>query len=112
MNDIVQIALIVIVAVIFIAPPVIIFARKSKEQKIDALKEWLKYAVTIAEKALGSGTGQLKLREVYNMALAQFPWLPKLITFEMFSAYVDEALEWMRDQLERNNNIKHYVGGI
>ena len=28
----------------------------------EKVKEWLKYAVTIAEAELGSGTGQLKLR--------------------------------------------------
>ena len=38
------------------------------EQQLDNLKEWLKWAVTQAEKELGSGTGQLKLR----MAVGEF----------------------------------------
>lgn len=109
MNDIAMYIFIAVVAVIFITPLVLKFYKKSKNQKIEALKEWLKYAVTYAEKMLGSGTGQLKLREVYDMALKQFPWLPKLISFELFSKYVDDALVWMRDQLEKNENIKGFV---
>lgn len=112
MNDVSQIlewVMIVILVILFCGAPLVMFFKKSEEQRIEALREWLKYAVTYAEKALGSGTGQLKLREVYNMALSQFPWLPKLISFEMFSDYVDEALIWMRAQLEKNAQIKGFV---
>ena len=109
MNEALEWIMVVILVVLFAGAPIAIFLKKTREQKIEALKEWLKYAVTYAEKALGSGTGQLKLREVYDMALSQFPWLPKFITFEMFSDYVDEALIWMRAQLEKNAQIKGFV---
>ena len=72
-------------------------------------KEWLKYAVTIAEEQLGSGTGQLKLRFVYDMFMEQFPALASVLPFTIFSKWVDLALEWMREQLDKNENIKMFV---
>lgn len=76
------------------------------------VKEWLKYAVTMAEKELGSGTGQLKLREVYDWFLEMFPVFGKIVPFSIFSKWVDLALEWMREQLENNNNISKYVNEV
>lgn len=75
------------------------------------VNEWLKYAVTMAEKELGSGTGQLKLREVYNWFIDQFPVFSKLLPFSIFSKMVDNALEWMRLQLENNDNIRNFIEG-
>ena len=72
-------------------------------------KEWLKGAVAKAEKELGSGTGQLKLRWVYDLAIKQFPWVGQFISFDTFSKWVDEALEWFEDQLNKNPNIKEYI---
>ena len=80
-------------------------------QQIANFKEWLKWAVTEAEKELGSGTGQLKLRMVYNMAVDKFPWIAKLVTFEMFATWVDEALIWLNNQLESNKAIIDRVKG-
>ena len=37
------------------------------------VKEWLLWAVTQAEQYLGSGTGALKLRYVYDLAVEAFP---------------------------------------
>lgn len=74
--------------------------------KKQALKEWLKWAVTVAEKEYGGKTGQLKLRYVWELALKQFPWLVRFVTFDEFSLYVDEALEWLRGQLESNEAMK------
>lgn len=85
------------------------FIRLSQDQKIANVKEWLKWAVTMAEKELGSGTGQLKLRQVYNMAISEFPWIVQVISFELFSKWVDEALEWMESQLESNKAIQELV---
>jgi len=89
---------------------VIWFVNLSKEQKIANVKEWLKWAVSIAEKELGGGVGQLKLRQVYDMAVKEFPWLGTTISFNTFSAWVDEALVWMKDQIENNIMIAGYVG--
>lgn len=85
------------------------FVGLSKDRKIENIKEWLKYAVVEAEKALGSGTGQLKLRMVYDMAIEKFPWVSRLISFETFSTWVDEALVWMREQLSKNEAVKNIV---
>ena len=73
------------------------------------IKEWLKFAVVQAEKELGSGTGQLKLRMVYDMAVKQFPFIVQLIPFDTFSKWVDEALDWMRGQLAENKAAQSYV---
>ena len=70
--------------------------------------EWLIYAVTEAEKELGSGTGQLKLRAVYDKFLAKFPKLSVIVPFGYFSHLVDLALEEMRKMLE-NPAVKSYV---
>lgn len=79
------------------------------EKQIACIKEWLKYAVAMAEKELGSGTGQLKLRYVYNMFVDKFPSVSKIIPFETFSTWVDEALVWLENQLGKNNNISQYI---
>ena len=77
--------------------------------KKEALKEWLKWAVTKAEKEYGGKTGQLKLRYAWELALNQFPWLVRCIDFNTFSLYVDEALEWLKNQLESNEAMKQLV---
>ena len=46
------------------------------------------------------------------MATAQFPFITKILTFEQFSEMVDEALEWMKNQLETNPNIRAAVIGV
>lgn len=88
------------------------FMDKDKAQKIEAIKEWLKYGVTVTERALGSSTGKLKLQMLFSIATQQFPFLTKLLTFEEFSKMVDDALVWMREQIETNPNIKAAILGI
>ncbi|MCC8085617.1 MAG: hypothetical protein LIP15_15500 [Clostridium sp.] len=85
------------------------FVKLPTNSQIDALKEWLKYAVTMAEKELGSGTGQLKLRMVYDLFIQKFSYLAKFISFETFSGYVDEALTWLNNQLSSNKAVASYV---
>ena len=104
--------IVTIMAVIVAAASLITqFVSRPNNEQLQALSEWLKFAVTEAEKALGSGTGQLKLRYVWNMAIERFSWLDKVMEFEKFAYYVDEALVWMRQQLERNGKISSYVEG-
>lgn len=81
------------------------------EDKKQALREWLKWAVLKAEKEYGGKTGQVKLREVWNQALQVFPWLVRCISFEQFSFLVDEALEWLDKQLVGNKAIIELVYG-
>ena len=98
-----------IILIVLIVSSIYHFVKLNKKQKVANVKEWLKLAVVEAEKALGGGTGQLKLRYVYDLAIAQFPWLVTLVAFEVFSGWVDDALEWMKQQLETNNKINEYV---
>lgn len=77
--------------------------------EIANIKEWLLYAVTEAEKALGSNTGRLKLRQVYDDFLKTFPIMSKFIPFSVFSRLVDLALIEMRKLLSTNLHCKAYV---
>ena len=103
--------IIIIAAIVVAAAAFIIWRKTNGATTLQAVKEWLKYAVTIAEAELGSGTGQLKLRMVYDMFLQTFSALAGKITFEDFSAYVDEALEWLDNQLESNAAVAAIVAG-
>ena len=97
--------------IVFIVVAVKKFLGLPTSDQIENIKEWLKYAVTVAEKELQSGTGQLKLRMVYDMFITNFPEIVRFIPFEEFSMWVDEALEWMKEQLQNNKSIKNLVEG-
>ena len=84
--------------------------KQPTETQIANVKEWLLYAVTEAETALGSNTGQLKLHMVYDMAIERFSWL-SIISFDKFSGWVDEALDEMRTMLSNNKSINGIVKG-
>ena len=85
------------------------FSKEPTERKITMIKEWLLFAVVQAEKELGAGTGQIKLRYVWDLFIQTFPALAPVISFEMFSKLVDEALDQMRHLLETNQDILYYV---
>lgn len=85
------------------------FKQPTKKQ-IKSIKKWLLYAVTEAETALGSKTGQLKLHMVYDMAIERFHWL-SFVSFDKFSEWVDEALDEMRNMLSKNESINKLVTG-
>lgn len=85
------------------------FISSSKEEQLNKVKEWLLWAVTAAEKDLGSGTGKLKLRQVYDLFVVRFPWLVKVVSFTKFSDLVDEALIEMRNLLKTNESVKALV---
>lgn len=87
------------------------FAKMPSDRQLEKVQEWLLYAVTIAEKELGGGTGQIKLRYVYDMFVARFTWLAKIITFEMFSMMVDDALVKMKNLLDSNEKVQELVSG-
>ena len=86
-----------------------VFIKMPTSSQLAKMKEWLLYAVTKAEKELGSGTGQIKLRYVYDMFIAKFPYLVKVIPFETFSLLVDEALDKFRGMLDTNANLQTYI---
>lgn len=87
------------------------FCKMPSEKQLKKVREWLLYAVTTAEKELGAGTGKIKLRYVYDMFVARFDWLAKVITFDMFSMMVDDALEQMKTMLEGNEAAQKFVAG-
>lgn len=81
------------------------FCKQSNKEKYDQIRGWLLQAVILAEQEYGSGTGQMKLSVVYDAFCTALPWIAKVITFEQFSKYVDEALEDARNILEGNNSM-------
>lgn len=78
---------------------------------LSKVQEWLLWAVMQAEKQLGGGTGQLKLRYVYDMFVARFPTVSKILTFEAFSIMVDIALAKLNEMLSNNKKVQQYVYG-
>lgn len=99
----------IIVVLCAIAYCIYEFYNLGKEKQIKMLKEWLLLAVVEAEKALGSGTGQVKLRYVYDLFITKFKYLSMLISFEQFSLLVDEALDVMRSAISNNKQIENYI---
>ncbi len=81
------------------------------EAQLAKVREWLLWAVTEAEKELGGGTGKLKLRQVYDLFVTRFPWLAKIVSFELFSDMVDDALDEMREMLQNNKAVQQLVEG-
>ena len=91
-----------------IAVGILVYLICNQRQKII---EWLKYAVVEAEKYLGNGTGQLKLRLVYDWFVQKFPIVAAVLPFRVFSAWVDTALDTMKEWLGSNKNVAGYIGG-
>ena len=103
-------AVVAIAAALFIARAIEFF-KYPRSKQIECFKEWLVYAVSLAEKDLGSGTGDLKLRQVYDNFAVKIPTLVEFISFEKFSNYVNEVLISMRKMLKCNKDISVYING-
>lgn len=99
---------IIIIAVIAIVAALLIVLAIKQPKKV---KEWLRYAVIEAEKDLGSGTGPVKLRAVYDMFITKFPKLSIFISFNTFSEWVDLALDYMEELLIDNKDVKAILKG-
>lgn len=114
LNNIIQYwsLLILLVCTIAVASSIVVgWIKRPTSQKIADLKEVLLTWTILAEKELGSGTGVLKLRYVYDIFIRTMPALATVITFESFSKLVDEVLEKTRVLIEKNKDIKAYVNG-
>lgn len=112
MNFIVENWYIIIAAIAVLAVAVYFimkFFKLPRESQLAKIKEWLLFAVTEAEREFGSGTGQLKLRYVYDMFVTKFPYLVKFVSFELFSSLVDKALAEFKKLFNTNNAVKGYV---
>jgi hypothetical protein len=96
------------VGLVFVCGAIFIYFAYKYPSKV---REWLLYAVTIAEKEYGGGTGQIKLRAVYDKFLAKYPKLSFFISFETFSGWVDIVLDKMRVMIEENPAANALVKG-
>lgn len=88
------------------------FLLPTDKQK-EKVKEWLVWACIEAEKALQTGTGQAKLRKVYDafIAVRAFSWVAKIISFNTFSVYVSEALVEAKKMIINSRSLAEYVYG-
>lgn len=91
------------------AVSVIEFVKLGRDKQLVKIREWLLYAVVVAERELGAKTGRVKLRFVYDMFVDKFKFIAILITFEKFSSLVDDALEEMREMLSNNKELQNIV---
>ena len=88
------------------------FFKLPTEDQITCIKGWLLQAVAEAERCLGSETGQMKLSVVYSTFVKTFPWLAKIISFDLFADLVDEALENLSEILQGDvtkENVEKYL---
>lgn len=102
--------IVIIVAILVISGVFIFnFLQKPSEQKLQNIKEWAIYACALAQAHLGSGTGQLKMRETYDMFISRFPDLVKIIPFEMYKNIAESALLEFKKMLENNPKVKELI---
>ena len=86
--------------------------KTSHKEQLDVIRNWLIWGVAQAEKELGSGTGELKIREVYNLFVQTFPQAAKWVTYNQFENLVDEALVDLKKILENNDLIEYAINGL
>lgn len=91
-----------IVLLIIMGGIIFAFFKSPSSTQLRKVKAWLLLAVTKAEAELGNGTGKLKLRYVYDLFISKFRWTAYLISFEMFTELVEDALDEMREMLKNN----------
>ena len=87
------------------------FANLPTSEQLDTVRQYLLFAVIEAERIYQGGTGSLKLHATYASFCEVFPALVDVISFELFSKLVDDALVEMRKILETNKDIEAYVKG-
>ena len=112
MNQLIEywyIVIALIVLLIIVGGIIFAFFKSPSETQMRKVKAWLLYAVTQAEIELGYGTGQLKLRFVYDLFISKFTWVSRLTSFDLFSELVDDTLDEMRDMLKNNQAVQDLV---
>lgn len=107
--DIVMHTLIVVAAVCIIGLGLYGLFKKCKDKQKEIIIEWLLLAVVKAEKELGDGTGQIKLRFVYDLFIDKFKFVAMFISFAQFSSLVDIALETMKEIISSNKQVENYI---
>lgn len=111
LNDNWYLILVIAIVLFVLGRKVYKFFKQPTEIQMNNLREWLTWAVSEAEKRLGSGTGELKLRYVYNKFIDKFWYLSDVISFEKFKTLVDNALVEMNKMLTENEAVSKYVTG-
>ena len=103
-------ATILLLGIIFIAIVYFIYSiiKMTKEERVEMIINCLISFVAAAEKEFGSGTGELKLMEVYSGFTATYPWLAKTLSFEQFKTLVNRALIRFEKMLN-NEAIKDII---
>ncbi len=101
-----------ICVIVAIVVAVVKFFRLPTNTQISQIKECLLAWVVEAEASLGGGTGEIKLRTVYGWFVTSFPIVKNFVPFELFSTWVDEALDSMKDMLKSNEKLKTYVEDV
>ena len=96
-----------IVALVLVTGAFVLIAIKERKN----LKNWLLYAVAAAEKALGSGTGELKLHQVYDAFLVKFPVISKFMSFNTFKSLINDALVELENLIKSNEKVNTYIKG-
>lgn len=92
----------VVAAISVISIKIYNWLKQPTQEQLKQVQEWLLYAVAKAEDVLGSGTGQLKLRYVYDMFVTKFPAIALFINFDTFTKMVDKALDEFKELLKTN----------
>lgn len=92
-----------ICALILCIMKIVEFIGYPTEKKKEEIKTRLLEYVTKAEIALGSGTGKLKLAQVYDYFCEAFPYTKKWFTVEEFGELVDDVLPTMREVLNNTS---------
>ena len=109
MNTYILIAIIAVAAGAVVGLAIANFIKLPANGKINIIKNWLLYAIAEAEKDLGSGTGKLKLAQVYNRFVTECPQLANLITYQKFTELVDEVLADFKNILNSNKAIEAVI---
>ena len=82
------------------------FSKKTKDEKLEIIKNWLLVAIAEAEKIYGAKTGSLKLSYVYDLFIQRMPDLAEMISFETFSSLVDEVLsDFFRNSISSFSSV-------
>ena len=77
---------------------VYVFVKMPSDKQLNKVREWLLYAVTKAEKELGGGTGQIKLRYIYDMEYDEIADLLNMSNSKSARNLVSRALEHLRKE--------------
>ena len=104
------VAAIAIISVISIK--VYVFLKTPGKEQLNKIQEWLVWAVAQAEKELGSGTGQMKIKYVYDLFITKFPAVAIFVPYSTFSNMVEKALEEFKEMIASNQRISEEFDAI